>query len=184
MKTTKIKAQHEKTASLPSSGGELGNEKQAEKRAIGRRLAEARKACGLTQKAFADAIGARTRTVKGWEAGKSVPSGRFSAALSRGGINLAWLMKTEGKMFTRPGARIAGVLEPLRAAEPPSEYHGEKSTPLLREVVVALDRAIHTRQVSVDIERRADLIVMAYDLCLFTRDPVESVVDRVLRLIE
>lgn len=69
------------------------------------------------------------------------------------------------------------------AQEPPSEYHGERSTPLLREVVVALDRAIQERQLSLDIELKADAIAMVYDLCLFTREPVNTVIDRVLRLI-
>lgn len=75
-------------------------------------------------------------------------------------------------------------LLPRRAGEPPFEYHGEKSTPLLREVVIALERAIKERQLSPDPEIRADAIAMAYDLCLFTRDPVEIVVARVLPMLE
>jgi hypothetical protein len=64
-----------------------------------------------------------------------------------------------------------------------SEYHGERSTPLLREVVVALDHAIQEHQLSLNIELRADAIAMVYDLCLFTREPVDTVIARVLRLI-
>ncbi len=102
-----MKISREKLISVPSSPLQLGNKKLAERREIGRRLAAARKACGLTQKSLAESIGAKTRTVKGWEAGKSIPSGEFSAALSRGGINIAWLMKNEGTMFSHQEALAA-----------------------------------------------------------------------------
>lgn len=95
-----------KLSSRPSSPSELGHDSENRK-AIGRRLAAARGELGIKQKEMASAVGASERTVKGWEGGRSVPSGRFASGLARLGINVRWLMENEGPMLLAGGDRDA-----------------------------------------------------------------------------
>jgi transcriptional regulator with XRE-family HTH domain len=48
-------------------------EKRAQKRAIGQRIRDARKAAGLSQEQFVEAIGIPRRTVSRWENGTNLP---------------------------------------------------------------------------------------------------------------
>ena len=50
-----------------------------EKRAVGKRLAQARRRAGLTQKELADLVGVGERAVQAWELGQSHPYRRLAA---------------------------------------------------------------------------------------------------------
>lgn len=63
------------------------------KRAIGVRLAEARSKLGLTQQQLAKAIGASLQTVKSYEGGRRTPTGGYTVALARLGINVSYLFE-------------------------------------------------------------------------------------------
>lgn len=67
---------------------------------IGDRIKEARKSKGMTQQAFADAIGLKRNTVATYEMGKAMPSDRTISDICREfGVNELWLREGIGEMF-------------------------------------------------------------------------------------
>lgn len=67
---------------------------------IGDRIKEARKSKGMTQQAFADAIGLKRNTVATYEMGKAMPSDRTISDICREfGVNEIWLREGIGEMF-------------------------------------------------------------------------------------
>lgn len=67
---------------------------------IGDRIKEARKSKGMTQQAFADAIGLKRNTVATYEMGKAMPSDRTISDICREfGANEIWLREGIGEMF-------------------------------------------------------------------------------------
>lgn len=67
---------------------------------IGERIKKARRAKGMTQQAFADAIGLKRNTVATYEMGKSLPSDRTITDICRAfDVSDEWLRTGEGKMF-------------------------------------------------------------------------------------
>ncbi len=94
-----MNAKTQKTPSCTNSSVEIVQARLVEKRAIGARLAEARKALGMTQKALAGVIGAKVPTLKGWEGGKSIPSGEFSSRMAKIGINTYRVTSGEGPVL-------------------------------------------------------------------------------------
>jgi transcriptional regulator with XRE-family HTH domain len=65
----------------------------AEKQAIGKRVAEARRRAGLTQKELAGQIGVGQRAVQGWELGRSHPYRRFAALERILKVDRDWLLR-------------------------------------------------------------------------------------------
>lgn len=65
----------------------------AEKQAIGKRVAEARRRAGLTQKELADLIGVGQRAVQGWELGRSHPYRRLAALERVLKVDRDWLLR-------------------------------------------------------------------------------------------
>lgn len=67
---------------------------------IGDRIKEARKSKGMTQQAFADAIGLKRNTVATYEMGKAMPSDRTISDICREfNVNEIWLREGIGEMF-------------------------------------------------------------------------------------
>ena len=67
---------------------------------IGDRIKEARKCCGKTQQAFADAIGIKRNTVTSYETGAIDPCDRTIMDICREfNVNEEWLRTGEGDMF-------------------------------------------------------------------------------------
>ena len=67
---------------------------------LGDRIKEARKCCGKTQQAFADAIGIKRNTVTSYETGAIDPSDRTIMDICREfNVNEEWLRTGEGDMF-------------------------------------------------------------------------------------
>ena len=65
----------------------------AEKQAIGKRVAEARRRAGLTQKELAAQIGVGQRAVQGWELGRSHPYRRLAALERVLKVDRDWLLR-------------------------------------------------------------------------------------------
>lgn len=78
----------------------------AEKKRIGERIAEARRAKGLTQRALAELVGVKERAVQGWEQGETHPYRRLPILERVLGRDRDWLLGA-----TTPG-RLAGRSRP------------------------------------------------------------------------
>jgi len=63
-----------------------------ERRAIGTRIAEARRHAGLTQRALADQLGVTVRTVQNYEAGVAVPYRHLRAIEGLGQKRPNWIL--------------------------------------------------------------------------------------------
>jgi transcriptional regulator with XRE-family HTH domain len=64
----------------------------AEKKRIGERIAEARRAKGLTQRALAELVGVKERAVQGWEQGETHPYRRLPILERVLGRDRDWLL--------------------------------------------------------------------------------------------
>jgi transcriptional regulator with XRE-family HTH domain len=92
----------------------------AEKQAIGKRVAEARRRAGLTQKELADLVGVGQRAIQGWELGRSHPYRRLAALERVLNVDRDWLLRGNA---AAPAAKaflelkqpfpVLGVLEDL-----------------------------------------------------------------------
>ena len=63
------------------------------------RLKAAREQLALSQKEFAELIGASFRACQDYEGGKSLPGGRVLTAIAKTGISLDWLLTGEGETW-------------------------------------------------------------------------------------
>lgn len=67
---------------------------------VGKRIREVRKACNLTQQAFADQLGLKQNTIATYEIDKTIPSERTLSDISRVfQVDEGWLRTGEGEMF-------------------------------------------------------------------------------------
>ena len=85
----------------------MGAERPAE--AIGKRVAEACRRAGLTQKELAELIGVGQRAVQGWELGRSHPYRRLAALERVLKVDRDWLLRGNA---ADNAARLALELEP------------------------------------------------------------------------
>jgi HTH-type transcriptional regulator, cell division transcriptional repressor len=92
----------------------------AEKQAIGKRVAEARRRAGLTQKELAARIGVGQRAVQGWELGRSHPYRRLAALERVLKVNRDWLLRgnapghaVEARVELEDPFLLSGQLEDL-----------------------------------------------------------------------
>src|SRR4051794_20322869 len=67
-----------------------------EKKRIGDRIAEARRAKGLTQRALAELVGVGERAVQAWEQGETHPYRRLPLLERALGCNRSWLLGGAG----------------------------------------------------------------------------------------
>lgn len=75
------------------------------------RIKELRKALGLTQQKFADAIGVRQNTVAQYEMGRNPPNDTVITLICREfNVSEAWLRTGEGEMF-QPKSRNEELME-------------------------------------------------------------------------
>ena len=75
-----------------------------EKRAVGKRVAQARRRAGLTQKQLADLVGVGERAVQGWELGQSHPYRRLATLERVLNIDRDWLLHGRGARRLSAGA--------------------------------------------------------------------------------
>jgi transcriptional regulator with XRE-family HTH domain len=99
----------------------------AEQRAIGARIAEARRHAGLTQRQLAQSLGVTVRTVQNYEAGVAVP--------------YRYLRTIEALTHSRPGWILDGkehgdLADTIAALQQAMERHHE----LMREHLLAMRR--------------------------------------------
>ena len=81
-------------------------------RQIGRRLAEARDAAGLTARELADHLGVKESTITKWESGERSPRGqRVSKLAGILGVSLSWILVGRG---VEPSASVDDIVQ-LRA---------------------------------------------------------------------
>jgi transcriptional regulator with XRE-family HTH domain len=73
----------------------------AEKKRIGERIAEARRAKGLTQRALADLVGVKERAVQGWEQGETHPYRRLPILERVLDRDREWLLGATAKQAPR-----------------------------------------------------------------------------------
>lgn len=66
---------------------------------LGERLVQARGELGLTQKGFADATGVPLSTLKKYEGSHTVPGYEALRGIAKTGINVHWLLTSEGAIF-------------------------------------------------------------------------------------
>jgi len=75
-----------------------------DKQAVGKRVAQARRRAGLTQKQLADLVGVGERAVQGWELGQSHPYRRLAALERVLNIDRDWLLQGRGAHRLLTGA--------------------------------------------------------------------------------
>jgi transcriptional regulator with XRE-family HTH domain len=81
----------------------------AEVATFGDRLAAAREAAGLTQKALAQRLGVRHTTVQAWENDAADPrANRLQMLAGMLGVSLMWLLTGQGDGLQGPGAAAEG----------------------------------------------------------------------------
>lgn len=90
------------------------------------RIKELRKALGLTQQKFADAIGVRQNTVAQYEMGRNPPNDTVVTLISREfNVSEEWLRTGKGEMFI-PKSRNEELFEfAAEAAENPESVKGQ-----------------------------------------------------------
>ncbi|OUN21608.1 helix-turn-helix transcriptional regulator [Pseudoflavonifractor sp. An85] len=72
---------------------------------VGQRIREVRKACNLTQQAFADQLGLKQNTIATYEIEKTIPSDRTLLSICQTfHVNEGWLRTGEGQTFVTPPA--------------------------------------------------------------------------------
>ena len=72
---------------------------------VGQRIREVRKACNLTQQAFADQLGLKQNTIATYEIEKTIPSDRTLLSICQTfNVNEGWLRTGEGQTFVTPPA--------------------------------------------------------------------------------
>jgi transcriptional regulator with XRE-family HTH domain len=97
-------------AESPSDGTPAGLDDDA--RQIGRRLADARNAAGLSPRELAENLGVKQSTIEKWESGERSPRGqRVSKLAGILGVSLSWILVGRG---VEPSAGNPDVVQ-LRA---------------------------------------------------------------------
>jgi len=106
-----------------------------ERQLIGLRIAQARRAAGMSQREVAGRLSVSTRSVQNYESGNVVPWKHLGAIAALGGTTTAWLLNGDGE-WTPYTERIRRVVESLHEHEVLLERHLETlqaQTELLRE---------------------------------------------------
>lgn len=87
---------------------------------VGQRIKQVRKACGLTQQAFADQLGLKQNTIGTYEIDKTTPSERTLLGICQTfHVNEDWLRTGEGEMFppTTHDEHLAAFLGDVMAGD-------------------------------------------------------------------
>lgn len=87
------------------------DDRKCEPKEVGVRLRAFRESLGLSQPAFANAVGGTKPGIQDNEAGKSIPGGRLLQGMIAAGINTNWLLTGEGPM-------LLAELQPKRQSVP------------------------------------------------------------------
>ncbi len=88
-----------------------------DERQIGRRLAEARDAAGLSRRELADHLGVKESTIAKWESGERSPRGqRVSKLAGILGVSLSWILVGRGIEPHAAGDEITQIRAELRQA--------------------------------------------------------------------
>lgn len=85
---------------------------------VGARIKQVRKACGLTQQAFADQLKLKQNTIATYEIDKTVPSNRTLLSICETfHVDEGWLRTGEGEMFppNAPDEHLASFLGQVMA---------------------------------------------------------------------
>ena len=86
-------------------------------RQIGRRLAEARDAAGLSPRELADHLGVKESTIEKWESGERSPRGqRVSKLAGILGVSLSWILVGRGVEPSAANHDVAQLRAELRLA--------------------------------------------------------------------
>ncbi len=100
-----------------SPGTGLPAELDDDERQIGRRLAEAREAAGLSRRELADHLGVKESTIAKWESGERSPRGqRVSKLAGILGVSLSWILVGRGVEPLSAGDDITQIRAELRQA--------------------------------------------------------------------
>jgi len=84
---------------------------------IGRRIAEARTAAGLTERELADHLGVKESTIRKWESGERSPRGqRVSKLAGILGVSLSWILVGRGVEPLRSDHDLVQLRAELRLA--------------------------------------------------------------------
>ena len=117
---------------------------------------------GVAERAeFASKLGIPTTTYATWERGKNEPPTTAITLLrSIFGVNIIWLLTGEGEMFSQSSPTGAGALILDRAA--------------MKMAIEAVEEGLNDR--SLPSDKKAELILVAYDLILKDSSNRDSVI--------
>ncbi len=117
----------------------------AETATFGDRLAGAREAAGLSQKALAEKLGVKTSVIAGWENDLKEPrANRLQMVAGIVGISISWLLTGEGEGVDSPtedavlNDDVAGLLAEMRGLRSEVAQTGEKLARLEKRLRAAL----------------------------------------------
>lgn len=132
---------------------------------IASRLRAFRESTGLQQGEFADKSGIPRPSYKDYEGGKSSPGAVALIQLQAQGLNINWLLTSEGSMN-------AGEAAPLQINEQ-----------VLIGVVEAIENFLTERKLKLAATKKGELIAVLYEACLPEGEAKPTVVNRILRLV-
>ena len=127
-----------------------------------KRLRSVREHLGVAERAeFASKLGIPTTTYATWERGKNEPPATaITLLMSIFGVNIIWLLTGEGEMFSQSSPTGAGALMLDRAA--------------MKMAIEALEEGLNDR--SLPSDKKAELVLAAYDLLLTDNSNKDSVI--------
>lgn len=153
--------------------------KESVNREIGQRMAQARKAIGLTQEEFGKAVGGSKPGIQDNEKGKTLPGGKVLFGFVKAGINVNWVLTGEGSMLlTDLGTNApelvhsAGTSRPWTAAE----------LVALEDVIQGLEKVLSEAGRVLPPAKKAEVIALLYQEIAEIED-AESRRNRVLHLV-
>ena len=117
---------------------------------------------GVAERAeFASKLGIPTTTYATWERGKNEPPATaITLLMSIFGVNIIWLLTGEGEMFSQSSPTGAGALMLDRVA--------------MKMAIEAVEEGLNDR--SLPSDKKAELILVAYDLILKDSSNRDSVI--------
>lgn len=130
---------------------------------IGARLRRARARQGVSQRAFAAAIGMPLPSYRDYEGGKRIPGGEALRRLAQAGIDTGWLLTGQEPAT---GGRSLAVHESRASYGDTASWQASLDllADRLREIITAVENSLEEPEPRLSPGAKADLVVALYEI--------------------